>query len=220
MTHEIKNHWLVHEPMTDRPISLRALKPRGSQLPLFPQNLTFRTSDFSSPEALKQAFEDDALSLNGAGYNVYTVMNPIRRDFQGDLAVKDADITDITTILIDIDRNGDTSQPATDMEIDAAFKLANEVEAYLRLKGFPNPFWVHSGNGYHLYYRINPTPKTEVTTQTVERLLAGLAIRFSNSVVGVDASVYNPSRITKVIGTIARKGVESEGRPYRMAKLV
>jgi hypothetical protein len=31
--------------------------------------------------------------------------------------------------------------------------------------------------------------------------------------------VFNASRITKVVGTVARKGLESEDRPYRMARV-
>lgn len=218
--HEIRNHWLVHELPEGRPISIRALKPKGSQLPLYPQNLTFHPSDYNSADALKLAFENQAASLNDAGYNVYTVMNQIRSDFKGCAAVKDCDITHRTILLVDIDRIGDTSHPATVTEIDAAFELAGEVESYLRGEDFPDPLWVHSGNGCHLYYRTPVIPQSELVTQTVERFLKGLAARFDNNVVGVDTSVFNASRITKVIGTVARKGIESEGRPYRIARLV
>lgn len=217
---EIKNHWLVHQLQNDRPISIRAIKPKGSQVPLFTQNRTFHPSQFISAQALKDAFEAEAQLLNAAGYNIYTVMNQIRSDFIGSLAVKDADITHRTTLLVDIDRIGDTSHPATDAEIDVAFELAGKVESYLRSEGFPDPFWVHSGNGCHLYYRTPPIPQSELITQTVELFLKGLANRFYNSVVTVDTSVFNASRITKVIGTYARKGIESEGRPYRIARLI
>jgi len=56
--------------------------------------------------------------------------------------------------------------------------------------------------------------------KAVEQFLKALAVRFNNSVVGADTSVFNASRITKVIGTVARKGIASEGRPYRIARLV
>jgi hypothetical protein len=49
------------------------------------------------------------------------------------------------------------------------------------------------------------------------RATKGLADKFDNNIVKVDTSVFNASRITKVVGTIARKGIESEGRPYRKA---
>ena len=47
-----------------------------------------------------------------------------------------------------------------------------------------------------------------------------LANKFDNEIVKIDTVVYNASRITKVVGTIARKGLESEGRPYRMARVI
>jgi hypothetical protein len=219
-SNEIRHHWHVHELPKGAPISLRALKPQGSHLDLFPKNVTFHPTSYDSADALKLAFETRAIALNEAGYNVYTAMNQIRPDFYGHEAVKDADITDRTTILVDFDRVGDTSVPASDAEIDAAFDLGREVEKYLRAQGFPDPFWVHSGNGCHLYYRLAPVPESRQAKNDVANFLKGLATQFNNSVVGIDTSVFNASRITKVIGTVARKGIASEDRPYRIARLV
>ena len=220
LSSEIRHHWRVHELPEGAPISLRALKPQGSQLDLFPKNVTFHPTSYDSADALRLAFEERAIALNEAGYNVYTVMNQIRSDFHGHEAVKDADITDRTTLLVDIDRVGDTSFPASDAEIDAAFDLGRDIARSLRAEGFPDPLWVQSGNGCHLYYRLGPIPASDMVKQAVEQFLKALAVRFNNSVVGVDTSVFNASRITKVIGTVARKGIASEGRPYRIARLV
>jgi len=46
-----------------------------------------------------------------------------------------------------------------------------------------------------------------------------LAIKFDNDVVCVDRNVFNPSRITKLPGTLARKGQATEERPYRIASV-
>ena len=51
-------------------------------------------------------------------------------------------------------------------------------------------------------------------------LLKNLATEFDNDTVKIDTTVFNASRITKVVGTFARKGLESEGRPYRMARVI
>lgn len=217
---EIKNHWLVHQLPNDRPISIRAIKPKGSDLPLFTQNRTYHPSNYDSLDDLKAAFERDAMRLSDAGFNVYTPMNMIRSDFQGELAVKDGDITHRTTVLVDIDRVGDTSCPASDAEIDAAFDLGGDIERFLEGEGFPDPQWVHSGNGCHLYYQLPKLQESPLVKQTIEQFLKGLSEKFNNSTVGVDTSVFNASRITKVIGTVARKGIESAGRPHRMARLV
>jgi len=217
---EIKNHWLVHQLPNDRPISIRAIKPKGSDLSLFPQNRTYHPSDYDSLDDMKAAFERDALRLNEGGYNIYTPINLIRSDFYGNAAIQDSDITHRTKVLVDIDRVGDTSCPASDAEIDAAFDLGRDIERFLKGEGFPDPRWVHSGNGCHLYFPFPELPESLLVKQTIEQFLKGLALKFNNSIVGVDTSVFNASRITKVIGTIARKGIESEGRPYRMARVV
>jgi hypothetical protein len=114
---------------------------------------------------------------------------------------------------------GDTKNPATDEEVSAAFDLASEVAKYLDDQGFPEPMRVHSGNGVHLYYRLQPVNEALIGN-SVSTLLKSIAKRFNNETVGVDTSVSNPSRITKVIGTLARKGIESGERPYRVAKLL
>jgi len=49
--------------------------------------------------------------------------------------------------------------------------------------------------------------------------LHDLASRFDNSVVGIDKAVFNASRITKVPGTVMRKGQETPERPYRVAEV-
>lgn len=219
MEHEIKNHWVVHEPTQGHPISIRALKPKGSSLDLRPHNRTFHPCAFADLEEMKLAFESEALMLNQRGYNVYFIMNEIREDFKENIAVKDADISARTTLLIDIDRNGDTSCPADSEELQAAEELADRVERYLLGEGFPRPAWVESGNGMHLYFRLSAIPNTPDCTQALEAFLKGLANQLKHPLVGIDTTVFNASRITKVIGTVARKGQESEGREFRIARL-
>jgi hypothetical protein len=219
MSNAIQDHWKVHPLLGMNPISIRALRPAGSTLNLYPVNKLYRPVDFESNDALMQQFERDALELSQSGYNVYTVMNLISKDLPANRAVVDADIVARRLLLIDIDRVGDTKNPATDEEVAAAFDLANDVATYLHNQGFPEPMRVHSGNGVHLYYRLQPVNEALIGAW-VSKLLKGLAKRFKNALVGVDTTVSNASRITKVIGTLARKGIESEGRPYRVAKLL
>jgi hypothetical protein len=219
MSNAIQDHWKVHPVPGTNPVSIRALRPAGSTLNLYPVNKLYRSADFESSDALKRQFERDAIELSQSGYNVYTVMNVIREDLPANRAVGDADIVARRLLLIDIDRVGDTKNPATDEEVSAAFDLASEVAKYLHDQGFHKPMRVHSGNGMHLYYRLQPVNEALIGA-SVSKLLKGMATRFNNALVGVDTSVSNPSRITKVIGTLSRKGIESEGRPFRVAKLL
>jgi DNA primase len=219
MREEIKNHWLIHPLRPGYPTSLRALNPKGSVKNLYPRNLTYHPDDFGSEEELKCRFEADALRLSAEGYNVYVVMNQIRADFHSHQAVRDADITHRLRLLIDIDRLHGTDEPASDAEIEAADDLSTRVRDGLAHWGIGDVTKVHSGNGVHLYVPLDPVPNSESATTTIEVLLKRLNEHFKSEVVGIDTSVYNASRITKVVGTLARKGLESPGRPYRMARL-
>ena len=119
--------------------------------------------------------------------------------------------------MIDIDRAQKVKEPATDEDVEAANKLAEEIICYLEHLKWPDPIRVMSGNGHHLYYVMSEFRNDEESKKYVQSFLKGLADKFDNNIVKVDTSVFNASRITKVVGTIARKGIESEGRPYRMA---
>ena len=70
------------------------------------------------------------------------------------------------------------------------------------------------------YYVLPLCANDKSSKNYVQSLLKALATQFDNSTVQIDTTVFNASRITKVVGTIARKGPESEGRPYRMARVI
>ena len=180
------------------------------------QRQIFRASDLNSTDGMKLAFEKKAIELNNQGYNIYITLNPIKSDFKGNSA-KDADIESRNLMLVDIDRNGDTTQPATDTDIANAKALAEKIMPFLAEQGWPKPFQVMSGNGWHLYYVLNQLDNNDETKDLVKSALKTLAKRFNNADVSVDTTVFNASRITKVPGTIMRKGKETPGRPYRQA---
>ena len=157
--------------------------------------------------------------MNELGYNIYIVMNPIKPDFSGSAAT-DADILYRDLVLIDIDRVEKKKEPATDAEIEAAKQLAENVMVFLNGQDWPKPIRAMSGNGHHLYYVIPEIQNDDDSKKYVQELLNSLAVEFDNEKVKIDTSVFNASRITKVVGTVARKGKESEGRPYRMAVIL
>lgn len=49
----------------------------------------------------------------------------------------------------------------------------------------------------------------------VKGVLEGLAKQFDNDRVKIDTKVFNPSRIVKLYGTVARKGDSISERPHR-----
>jgi hypothetical protein len=76
---------------------------------------------------------------------------------------------------------------------------------------------VMSGNGYHLYYGLSDLENSESAKEGVRATLHHLSRLFDNDIVGVDTTVFNASRVTKVPGTVMRKGVPADDRPYRVA---
>ena len=216
---EIKKMWRIIGTNESSVLELRALWPNAVE-PTRPAFTThFRATDYGGIDACKSAFEAEALRLNAIGYNIYAVMNPIKSTFTGN-AVKDEDISYRDLLLIDIDRVQKAKEPATDEEVEAAKQLADTVMAYLAANEWPDPIRVMSGNGHHLYYVLPEVPNDEESKQYVQCLLKSIAAEFDNETVKIDTTVFNASRITKVVGTVARKGLESEGRPYRMARVI
>ncbi len=216
---EIKRVWELIDPK--RPIlELRAIQPKGATSVLPPVVRHFRLDEYHDVDSRTAAFEKLALELNERGYNLYLPINPIRSDFRGPGGARDADIDSRAWILLDIDRQGDTSCPATEEDLDAARALARSIREYLSSMGWPPPLVMESGNGVHLYYPLATLENSEAVSAQIRRTLNALAAKFDTGFVGIDRVVYNTARITKIPGTIARKGLESEGRPYRMARIL
>jgi hypothetical protein len=202
---EIKKHWEVHEPYEGCPLSIRSLKPKGSFLDLPTQNHILHPDDYKSVEELKVEFERRALELNEAGYNVYSVMNRIRPTMHIG-SVSDKDITHRQLVLIDIDRKEGTDQPATDIDIQEAQNLADDVMKTMSTFTFSVPKVVMSANGIHLYYKLDGIPESDQAKEQIRSLLYCLNQMHPHPNVAVDTTVFNAARITKVIGTVARKG--------------
>jgi hypothetical protein len=216
---EVQKMWLIIGTTESSILELRAIWPSGMQPAKPALTIHFRAGNLGGIDTCKSVFEAEALRLNALGYNIYIVMNPIVPTFAGS-AVKDEDINYRDLLLIDIDRAQKAKQPATDEEVHAAKQLADTVMTYLALNDWPEPIRVMSGNGHHLYYVLPAMANDEESKQYVQSLLKSLAAEFDNETVKIDTTVFNASRITKVVGTIARKGLESEGRSYRMAVVI
>jgi len=216
---EIQKMWRIFYADNNSVFELRALWPKGvagSKKAVFKY---YWASKYPSLDACKAAFEHDALDLNAEGFNIYTVMNPISALVQGQGATKNVDILYRHLLLVDIDRTGDTSEPATDAEVAAAKSLALQIRLFMDARGWPAPFVVMSGNGYHLYYVLDGVGNDQAASDMVKQVLKELAAKFDNAIASVDTSVHNAARITKVPGTIMRKGTESVDRPYRVAEV-
>lgn len=211
---EIKKIWCIKALGPTSVLELRAIHSTSK-----PISRIFKGESFVSTDGLKSAFENEALRLNAAGYNVYYIMNPVRQDFESG-SVKDNDIECRDLLLIDIDKVGHKGESSTDAELDAALLLSEQIAEYLKSEGWDEPIRMMSGNGYHLYFILDELPNDEKTKTLIESTLQELANKFNNDIVAVDTVVFNASRITKVPGTIAHKGQNTTERPHRMAVIL
>lgn len=161
--------------------------------------------------------------------NVYIVLNSINEAcysrVQRDKFVRvktstsDADIDLREWILIDLDpiRPKDTS--STQEQIEKALAKSGKIHNFLLEQGFPRPIVGFSGNGYHLLYRIKMMP-TKECKELLKQFLQALDELFSDDEIAVDQVNFNESRVCKLYGTMAQKGLNTVERPHRMSKIV
>jgi hypothetical protein len=169
-----------------------------------------------------------ALTVTKCAKGVYFTLNPLNPDLlarrcnridwagEGELS-KDKDALCRRWLLVDADPVRDPLISATDEEKQYAWDTILAVREHLRARSWPEPLLADSGNGYHLLYRVDlPADDGGI----VERILKALAAMFDSDHVRIDQKVFNPARICKLPGTIARKGDNTRQRPHRRARLL
>lgn len=172
----------------------------------------------------------DDRDVNEAG-GVYITLNQIdprllsrstnRYKRYTETTTADGDVVRLNWLPVDFDPVRPAGIPSSDEEHKAALDKAREVRDWLISRGWPVGAFVvgDSGNGGHLPVKIDLEPSGE-NVKLVERCLKALDFVFSDEVVKVDLTTYNPARIWKLPGTVTRKGDTSEDRPHRLARLL
>lgn len=132
---------------------------------------------------------------------------------------KDLDVPQSYHLLIDIDptrRAADGTKivgskaNATAQEKEHAVNKAKEVKSWINetVGTALDPVEVDSGNGIYLHYNFIPPADVDKETvkETIKEIINIIAKRFSDENADIDKSVFNPSRIQRIPGTINRKG--------------
>ena len=86
-------------------------------------------------------------------------------------------------------------------------------------EGFQEPILADSGNGAHLLVKVDLTNSREITGM-IKEFLGTLASLYDDKESKVDTSTFNPSRITKLYGTMACKGKSTQERPHRKSCII
>jgi putative DNA primase/helicase len=171
-----------------------------------------------------------ALGLEKTAGGIYITLNPLDPDVlarrknrvdvaeSGELAT-DADVARRRRLLIDADPVRPKGISATNAQKAASHDTVLTVRDFLRGRGWPEMTLADSGNGYHLLPLIS-LPNDDESRDLVKRVLHALAAKFNTDAVKIDEAVFNAGRITKLYGTVARKGDSTDDRPHRRSKLL
>ena len=168
--------------------------------------------------------------LNPTESNIYIVLNDIKqecysreqRDYfvvNSKIQTSDNDIVGYDWLFIDVDPRRPSGISSTEEQLRYAKCIGNKIYSFMRNLGFNEPVSAMSGNGIHLLYRIQLRNNDE-NKALVKNCLAALDMYFSDEAVSIDKSNYNPARICKLYGTMARKGSNTPENPHRMSYLI
>lgn len=181
--------------------------------------------------ALSLAREAAKLSADPAVQAVYVTLNPvepeclhkapncIRDHAQAGSTTSDRDIECRRMLLVDFDPKRPSGISSTDAEHAAALLQARACRDALRRADWPEPLLCDSGNGAHLLYQIE-LPNDDDSKDLVRQVLLALASQFDTETVDVDKKVFNAARITKLYGTLTRKGEATPERPHRRSAIL
>jgi hypothetical protein len=163
--------------------------------------------------------------------NLYFGLNPVKPDTvppreaslftRVSRATRDRDVLAYSMFVVDVDpERMPRDRAATDAEKAEALALATTIRGELRAANI-EPLFADSGNGYHLLVPLVPVPGDGVpgAAREVHAILRALDGRFSTKAARVDTSVYNPSRILKLYGSLAMKGENTPEHPHRIASI-
>lgn len=173
--------------------------------------------------------EKQLKKVNLEDANVFYTLNAINPDcysrkqrdrfLQEKTTTSDPDIIGYQWLLVDLDPVRRTGISSTREELLRAYDKAKAIVDYLRDIGFSAPVMALSGNGIHLLYPINLANNAE-SVKLITTCLNALDFLFTDEYVGIDTTVFNPSRISKLYGTLAQKGSSTKDRPHRMSRII
>lgn len=146
--------------------------------------------------------------------------NRIETRLGKDATTSDADIARRRWLLVDLDPIRASGISSTDEEHDQALEMAVRIAEFLKdCFGFPIPVMGDSGNGAHLLYRID-LPNDGESKDLIARCLKAIDAAFCGQGCDIDQAVFNAARISKLYGTLTRKGDNTPERPHRRACLL
>lgn len=129
---------------------------------------------------------------------------------------KDTDVLGYRWLLIDIDPVRPSGISSSNKELASALATSNAVERLLPsfLPNHPEYVVAMSGNGVHVLVRLLER-EYRIPGEALRVILQRLDVAFSSAEIAIDQTVWSPAQLTKLYGTVARKGFEVDDRTHR-----
>ena len=132
-------------------------------------------------------------------------------------------VSTLSIIPLDIDPIRPKGHASTDAELEIARQKMLEIKKWLNEKFDCTPFITMSGNGYHLFIKIQAIKldnlnRTDVQAK-VEAFVHEIQEKFNDEKVHID-STFDLPRIMKCPGTMSVKGDNTPERPWRMCQII
>jgi hypothetical protein len=220
---------MTEEQMYDMYNNIRLIIPVGEPFEI--RLLNTKTGTISG------YFDDAELAVkavaryDGKVAGMYMTMNRLDPELMGraynklvewaQFATSDAEVIGQRWLLLDADPARPAHLSSTDVQHEAALAKIQTIAKDLVARGWPKPIIADSGNGGHALFPCQGLRDGELTTRRLQKLLKALAKQYDDPPgtkprITLDTSVYNPSRITKLYGSLTGKGDgETPNRPHR-----
>ena len=209
--------------------AIQVMKPDGQ---LFEVRLIYNSKSmysgyFRSAESLWKAFDS---IQDYANCNIYITLNTLndqcwnrtQRDKfirNAESTTSDGDVIGYDWLMIDLDPRRPTKTSSSNEQTEKARMVCGKIGGFLQNIGFEKPVIGFSGNGYHLLYKIRLANNDE-NKKLLEKCLKTLNMLFADEEIDVDMKNFNPSRVCKLYGTRAQKGINSDAAPHRMSRIL
>lgn len=209
MTVRVQPGAVVDRPMVRHALSLLFGPGEWHELRALPSGRSqmVRVDDLDAAETAVESVADQ---------QVYYSLNPVAA---GSERAKKQTVVARRWLLIDVDAVKPKDVNSTEEEKVKAAVVAGAVLEYLLAEGWPAPIMIDSGNGWHLLYRID-LPADDLVHQIIRRFLYALGEKFTSDNGIIDRATHDAPRISKLPGTMARKGPDTLDRPHRVCRIV
>jgi len=181
-------------------------------------NKNFTAGIFTSPEIILELIDKNRSGNLYSTINQFSERRLTNSIFQRTGLVGNADVTSIRRLMFDFDPVREKGIPATNSQVEDAKARAREFNRDMKARGWASPAICMSGNGSHLMYRCNLTAGPELV-KYLKRLYTILAEHYSDPLVTFDKCVFNAGRITRLYGSVNRKGIATEYLPHRYSEI-